>query len=280
MSGLAHKLLLKEELLDNELRMRVMDYLTSNPGSYLGRISKDLAIPTSTLKYHLSILRSFEMVTTVKKGRCRHYFPRRRRFSDEEKSLFAAMEHRPTRRMVELIHHNPGISQSGLVKTTGLSQSTVAWHMAKLEQLGLVTSERNEVKEYRILPQFETILAQAYGQRLLGLTPDIFDVRPWDPSAESESEDDGDGAREAPTLEGAISTVSAGDEERAGWRTADPIENGPLRTSRVSDPEELELAPIDLSISPRRASVAADKTIAREPSRPEDPDEPSEAAES
>ena len=62
-----------------------MDLLVQSPGCYLGKMGRDLGVPTSTLKYHLNILRSFDMVTTVKKGRCRHYFPKRRRFSDLEK---------------------------------------------------------------------------------------------------------------------------------------------------------------------------------------------------
>jgi hypothetical protein len=72
--------------------------------------------------------------------------------------MYAAIEHLPTRRMVEIVYRNPGISQAGLVQTTGLSQSTVAWHMAKLERLGLLQSERNEVKEYHVVPQFAAIL--------------------------------------------------------------------------------------------------------------------------
>lgn len=166
MSGLAHKLLSKEELLDNDLRARVMEYLVQSPGVYLGKISRELHIPTSTLKYHLNILRSFEMVTTAKKGRCRHYFPRRRRFSDEEKAMYAALEHEPTRRMVELVARNPGISQAGLVQTTGLSQSTVAWHMAKLEHLGLARAERRGVKEYHLTPLFLTLFFDADARRV------------------------------------------------------------------------------------------------------------------
>lgn len=165
MSGLAHKLLSKEELLDNELRARVMEYLVESPGVYLGKISRELNIPTSTLKYHLNILRSFEMVTAAKKGRCRHYFPRRRRFSDEEKAMYAALEHEPTRRMVELVARHPGISQAGLVQTTGLSQSTVAWHMAKLEALGLAQAERRGVKEYHLTPMFLALFFEADARR-------------------------------------------------------------------------------------------------------------------
>ena len=101
MAIFAHKLLTREEVLDNELRKAIMEHLSENPGSYLGKISRELNVPTSTLKYHLNILRSFDMVTTVKKGRCRHYFPRRRRFSDIEKRMFAALEHGPTRRVVD-----------------------------------------------------------------------------------------------------------------------------------------------------------------------------------
>ncbi len=154
----AHKLLNKNELMDNEIRDRIMAYLSSKPGSYLGKVSRDLDIPTSTLKYHLNILRSFDLVTTVKKGRCRHYFTRERRLSDLEKRMYAAIEHGPTRRIVEIMRANPGISQSGLVHATDLSQSTVAWHMAKLEELELIRSHRNDVKEYYLRGDFEVIL--------------------------------------------------------------------------------------------------------------------------
>ena len=98
--ALAHKLLERTELMDNQLRERIMELLQQSPGCYLGKMGRDLQVPTSTLKYHLNILRSFDLVTTVKKGRCRHYFPKRRRFTDHEKRMFAALEHAPTRRMV------------------------------------------------------------------------------------------------------------------------------------------------------------------------------------
>lgn len=161
---MAHKLLERTELMDNQLRERIMDLLVSNPGCYLGKMGRDLAVPTSTLKYHLNILRSFDLVTTVKKGRCRHYFPKRRRFTDQEKRMFAALEHVPTRRMVELVRQTPGVSQAGLVDLTGLSQSTVAWHMGNLEEMGLVQSERRGVKEYFLTPEFRQVLDVMLGE--------------------------------------------------------------------------------------------------------------------
>jgi predicted transcriptional regulator len=161
---LAHKLLERGELMDNQLRERIMDLLVENPGCYLGKMGRDLRVPTSTLKYHLNILRSFDMVTTVKKGRCRHYFPKRRRFTDHEKRMFAALEHAPTRRMVEIVRQSPGISQAGLVSTTGLSQSTVAWHMGKLEEMALVLAERRGVKEYYLAPDFRQVLDASLGE--------------------------------------------------------------------------------------------------------------------
>ncbi|HEX2021599.1 MAG TPA: winged helix-turn-helix transcriptional regulator [Candidatus Thermoplasmatota archaeon] len=155
---MAHKLLEGRDLTENALREAILDLLARSPGSYLGKMGRDLGVPTSTLKYHLNILRSFDMVTTVKKGRCRHYFPKRRRFTDAEKRMFAALEHAPTRRMVELVRQHPGVSQAGLVSMTGLSQSTVAWHMGKLEEMLLVVSERRGVKEYRLAPDFHQVL--------------------------------------------------------------------------------------------------------------------------
>lgn len=161
---MAHKLLERSDLMDNTLRERIMDLLTQTPGCYLGKMGRDLGVPTSTLKYHLNILRSFDMVTTVKKGRCRHYFPKRRRFTDHEKRMFAALEHGPTRRMVEIVRSHPGVSQAGLVELTGLSQSTVAWHMGKLEEMNLVESQRRGVKEYYLAPDFRLVLDAALGE--------------------------------------------------------------------------------------------------------------------
>jgi len=162
---LAHKLLEQADLMDNGLRERIMDLLVESPGCYLGKMGRDLSVPTSTLKYHLNILRSFDMVTTVKKGRCRHYFPKRRRFTDHEKRMFAALEHAPTRRMVEIVRQNPGVSQGGLVALTGLSQSTVAWHMGKLEEMEIVMTERTSgVKEYFLAPDFRQVLDAALGE--------------------------------------------------------------------------------------------------------------------
>lgn len=157
-SLVAHKLLTREEILDNELRARIMEHLQRKPGAYLGSIGRELSIPTSTLKYHLNILSAFDFVTAVKKGRCRHYFPKKHRMSDLEKKMYAAIEHGPTRRIVEIVRLHPGISQGGLVRATGLSQSTVAWHMAKLEEMNLIRSHREGVKAYFLRSDFEEVL--------------------------------------------------------------------------------------------------------------------------
>lgn len=178
---LAHKLLNKDEVLDNELRGRIMDYLVSKPGSYLGKIGRDLDVPTSTLKYHLNIMRAFDFITAVKKGRCRHYFPRRRRFSDLEKRMYATIEHAPTRRIVEIVNRQPGISQAGLVRETGLSQSTVAWHMAKLEEMNLIRSQRNEVKEYYVRDLVaEALRRAAAGEPVVPAASPLLAPRPLD----------------------------------------------------------------------------------------------------
>ena len=161
---MAHKLLERADLMENDLRDRIMRLLQESPGCYLGKMGRDLGVPTSTLKYHLNILRSFDMVSTVKKGRCRHYFPKRRRFTDHEKRMYAALEHAPTRRIVEIIRTRPGISQAGLVQTTGLSQSTVAWHMGKLEEMALVESHRKGVKEYYLTADFRQVLDAMKGE--------------------------------------------------------------------------------------------------------------------
>lgn len=183
--------------MDNMLRERIMDLLVASPGCYLGKMGRDLGVPTSTLKYHLNILRSFDLVTTVKKGRCRHYFPKRRRFTDHEKRMFAALEHAPTRRMVELVRANPGISQAGLVQMTGLSQSTVAWHMGKLEEMGLVLSERRGVKEYYLTPEFRQVLDAMLGEpharpidlSAIGAAPASLPARPLGEADPSRADD-------------------------------------------------------------------------------------------
>jgi predicted transcriptional regulator len=164
---LAHKLLNKDEILDNELRRRIVQHLSEKPGSYLGKIARELDVPTSTLKYHLNILRAFDYVTAVKKGRCRHYFPKRKRYSDLEKKMYAAIEHDPTRRVVEILHRKPGISQAGLVETTGLSQSTVAWHMAKLEEMNLIRAHKGDVKEYYLRGDFEDVVRDMESRGLI-----------------------------------------------------------------------------------------------------------------
>lgn len=69
-----YKLTWKDVLL-NELRENIYEYIEQNPASYLNQIMKALGIGSHQTLWHLGILEEFEFIRKTKIGRKKIYFP-------------------------------------------------------------------------------------------------------------------------------------------------------------------------------------------------------------
>lgn len=128
------------ELLENERRERVITLVRERPGIGPSEIAQDLGTGWGVTSYHLDRLERAGLVASQRVGNHRCYFLPGAVPRDQQRSvgLFRADT---TRRVAQLVVERPGIPQSELVKTLGLSASAASKQLSKLEGASLLRRE-------------------------------------------------------------------------------------------------------------------------------------------
>jgi predicted transcriptional regulator len=130
----------RENILDHTLRDQLVTLIEQNPGISQPLMQSQTRAGWSTLTYHLSILSSKSIVTSLRDGRHRRYF----RTGAMDHGLLAGqakLGNAGTRRVFDVIRSQPGIDRATLTRLMGLAKSSVSWHLDRLKEGSLVRTE-------------------------------------------------------------------------------------------------------------------------------------------
>ena len=133
--------LVKNQLLDHTLRDQLVFLIKENPGIAQPALQKATRSGWSTLTYHLSILGQNNLVTSVRDGRHRRYFPVGV-FAHSSLTLLAVLQNPRTREIYSLISSRAGTDRANLARLTHVTPAAVAWHLDRLRGHGLVRTEK------------------------------------------------------------------------------------------------------------------------------------------
>ena len=131
----------------NMVRNDLLDLITVNPGINLTSIRRELDLSQGAVSYHLRRLEKSGEILTNKGRKERRFYPSSMGFSsamdhasmDEMESVMSSDS---SRRIVKLLSGGEK-SQSEIVESSGLSPSTVHWHMERLRKAGMVSKRRS-----------------------------------------------------------------------------------------------------------------------------------------
>lgn len=129
--------------LDHPTRIRIYNHLLVLPGDHFRSIVRSLRIGLGEGRHHLNVMLRNGVVREDKaNGRCR-YYPAGQGFAGDRNSLFAKhWEYRDLRVRVLFAVRTSGASKpSTVAKSLGISRQLAAYHLASLEDLGLVLRE-------------------------------------------------------------------------------------------------------------------------------------------
>ena len=121
---------------------RILQFIQNNPGCYLRRIKEMIQISQGTVQYHTDRLEKMGKITSTRSGLYKHYFPVGV-FEKNEKEILQTLGQETARQILMFIVERQAPTQTDIVKNTGLSPSSVNWHMRRLIDLRLV----REIKE-------------------------------------------------------------------------------------------------------------------------------------
>ncbi len=129
--------------LELESRRRIYEYLTANPGVHLRRIGQALGMSTGMLSYHLGVMeKQGLLLSEAARHRRRYYLAQS--YREEQRRVVALLRERvPRGVLVDLATHGDR-TFADLLRLTGVTKSTLSYHLSKLVASGVVIRGRRE----------------------------------------------------------------------------------------------------------------------------------------
>ena len=151
--------LTKEEILDNENRERIFQFIHENPGVYFNTIAEELNLSNYILAWHLKILSKFNYIRSKQIDNHEVFFdvhiP-----SDNDYVLYFISK-KKVKNIIEYLEKNQeGYSKTQISKNIGMHSTTVNKYLEKLENFGLVSKKSFSSKTlyFLNLAHFQNIL--------------------------------------------------------------------------------------------------------------------------
>jgi DNA-binding transcriptional ArsR family regulator len=132
----------KEDLLENPLRDDILDVVQRSPGISASELGRRLECGWGTLVYHLTVLERMQLISSAREGRHKRFFVQGR-INYSDKAAVGLLANASARTLLDAIRDRPGLIQRDLGRLLGLSPGTVAWHVDRLEEAGLILKEED-----------------------------------------------------------------------------------------------------------------------------------------
>lgn len=148
-----------DDLLENQNRHNILQYVYTNPGSTIAQVSQDQNIERATVKYHLQKLETGGKIVLRKMGKYSRIFKNSGAFSDAEKAVIGHLQNKTSRSILAMILENPGITNQELSERLGIAKSAVHWHIEKFSRDNIIGYHQDvKFKKYFINSNMASVL--------------------------------------------------------------------------------------------------------------------------
>ena len=149
----AHRLSL-DEVLENENRNKIIELILNEPGIHFNELLRKTDLAAGNLVWHLDILQTYKIIGKKRVGNFIAYFPyyQKNPISNVDLKL---QKSKFTLQILEMIENEPGIWNNLITKKFKVDHKTIHYHLNKLQELGLIKSEK-EGRKKKIYPNFES----------------------------------------------------------------------------------------------------------------------------
>ena len=132
----------KEDLLENPLRDDILEVVQQQPGISASELGRRLECGWGTLVYHLTVLERMQLLSSAREGRHKRFFVQGR-INYSDKAAVGLLANASARTILDAVKERPGLIQRDLGRLLGLSPGTVAWHVERLAEAGLIIKEED-----------------------------------------------------------------------------------------------------------------------------------------
>jgi predicted transcriptional regulator len=129
-------------VLDQDVRARIYEYIRSNPGIHMRGLSSEMSIRMGTLRYHLGVLRHTHKIAVSEDQATIRFYENSGTYSPEEQQIHKHIRNPTTRKILAILLDRPVATRQDIADAVGISGPSVSWHMKRLEEDNLVLSRR------------------------------------------------------------------------------------------------------------------------------------------
>jgi len=147
------KQLFKQEVLTNEKRSKIFEYIHQYPGAHVREIRKVFDLGAYMAYRHLAILEKFEFLRKSSYRNKIVYFPADFEESRELEALLLRNE--TTNSIFECIQNEGQLRITELKDTLQIPYTTIQDHLKQLVEGGLIKKIKKDQISYYVLPDFE-----------------------------------------------------------------------------------------------------------------------------
>lgn len=128
-----------KDILELETRRNIYNFILNNPGLYERKICREIGMSYATLKYHLSVLKKRDLITSVSTGRYHNYFAKER-VDRKDKKVLSLLKKDTYRTIILGLFITINSTRSRLIQELDLEihPNTLTYHLKKLEKMDVI----------------------------------------------------------------------------------------------------------------------------------------------
>lgn len=136
-------------------RKHIYTFIKACPGTCSSEIADNMNLNRETLRYHLNILETKNLIEAHNDCGKVRYFQNNSTYGEEEKRVISVLQNGMTRKIIFEILREEYNTNGELARTTGISKGAITWYIKQLKELDLI--EENKVGRstiYNINPTY------------------------------------------------------------------------------------------------------------------------------
>lgn len=144
-------------------RKNLYIFIKDNPGTCISEIANNTGLNRGTLRYHLIILKTENMIKAHCDRGIVRYFQNNFIYDENEIRVILVLKNETTCKIISNILDEECNTNRDLARTTGISKGTITWYIKQLKELDLI--EENKVGRstiYSINPVYRDVIEKTY----------------------------------------------------------------------------------------------------------------------
>jgi predicted transcriptional regulator len=130
---------------------RVLQFIQNNPGCHLRRVRNELDMSMGSVQYHLFRLEKLNMISSIRRGLYRFYFPCGI-FGDNDKNILQILGQETSRDILLIIIEKKNPTQTDIASTMKIAPASVNWQIRRLKALKIIYElKEGRYKRYRLI---------------------------------------------------------------------------------------------------------------------------------